>query len=235
MNNNLLVFTATYNESKNIIKFLNIIHRIKLNFDLLIVDDNSPDGTANIISNSKKNKNKKIILKIRKKKLGLNTAHKFAYNYAKRRGYKYLITLDADLSHEPNLIPIFFKNLVNYSFVIGSRYTRGGKCQLKGFRLMISYLGNKLIKFLFNFKIDEFTTSYRGFNFEKLKRFNINIVNSTGYSFFFETVFHILTSGYSSKQIPINFQQRHNGVSKMPKIEIVRTLANIVRLKFTKI
>lgn len=232
MNNKLLVFTATYNESKNIIKFLNIIYRIKLNFDLLILDDNSPDGTANIVSNSKKNKKKNIILKIRKKKLGLNTAHKFAYNYAKRLGYKYLITLDADLSHQPNLIPIFFKYLANYSFVIGSRYTKGGKCQLKGFRLMISYLGNKLIKFLFNFNIDEFTTSYRGFNLVKLKRFNINIVKSTGYSFFFETVFHILSSGYSFKQIPINFRQRNNGASKMPKIEIFRTLANILRLKF---
>jgi dolichol-phosphate mannosyltransferase len=235
VNNSLLVFTATYNESKNITKFLNSIYKVKLKFDLLLVDDNSPDGTANVVSNFKRNKNKNIILKIRKKKLGLNTAHKYAFNYAKKEGYKYLITLDADLSHQPKLIPIIFKNLINYSFIIGSRYVKGGSCQLQGFRLMISFLGNKLIKYLFNFKIDEFTTSYRGFNFNKLKGFNINIVNSSGYSFFFETVFHILSSGYTCKQVPINFRQRYHGASKMPKIEIIRTLANIIRLKFTKI
>lgn len=236
MKKDLLVFTATYNESKNIIKFLKFIYKVRLNFDLLIVDDSSPDSTSDIIThfakNKNNNKNKKIILKIRKKKYGLNTAHKYAYSYAKRNGYKYLITLDADLSHQPNLLPLFFKNIKNYSFVIGSRYCRGGECQLRGFRFIISYFGNKLIKFIFNFKINEFTTSYRGFNFKKLKGFSLNIVNSSGYSFFFETVFHILKLGYSFKEIPINFKQRGSGASKMPKIEIVRTLFNIIRLKF---
>lgn len=237
MKKNLLVFTATFNESKNIIKFLKFIYKVRLNFDLLIVDDGSPDGTSDIITHFAKNKNnnkKKIILKIRKKKYGLNTAHKYAYSYAKRNCYKYLITLDADLSHEPNLIPVFLKNIKNYSFVIGSRYCRGGECQLKGYRFIISFLGNKLIKFIFNFKINEFTTSYRGFNFDKLRGFSLNIVNSSGYSFFFETVFHIFRLGYSLKEIPINFKQRDSGASKMPKIEIVRTAFNIIRLKLSK-
>ena len=121
---------------------------------------------------------------MRNGKSGLDTAHKLAYQYAKDKGYQNFITMDADLSHDPDEIPIFLNKLKNNSFVIGSRYIKGGKCEMSGFRLILSVLGNKLIKNVLGLKCNEFTTSYRGFNLSKLKNFDFNMINSKGYSFF---------------------------------------------------
>ena len=112
-----LVFTATYNESENILEFIKRVEKLNLNLDLLIIDDNSPDLTSKIIEDYSKNK-KNINLIIRNKKLGLDTAHKLAYNFALKNNYNNLITMDADLSHEPEEIPKFLYQLKNYKFVI---------------------------------------------------------------------------------------------------------------------
>jgi glycosyltransferase involved in cell wall biosynthesis len=140
----ILIFTATYNEFPNIKTLLKKINSLKINLDILIVDDNSKDGTLAFLTEySKKNKNLKLI--IREKKLGLDTAHKIAYRYAQKNNYNYLVTLDADLSHEPKEIRKFINLLDNNSFIIGSRYIKGGKCDLKGFRFLISFFGNYFI------------------------------------------------------------------------------------------
>jgi len=125
-----LVFTATYNEFSNVKKLLNKIENLNINVDILIVDDNSKDGTKEYIKNYKIKK-KNFFLIIREKKLGLDTAHKFALNFAKKNRYRNIITLDADLSHDPKLIPCFLKKLKTNKFVIGSRYIKGGKCDMK--------------------------------------------------------------------------------------------------------
>ena len=109
MKNNTLVFTATFNESENIKNFLDIALEVK-EIDILVIDDNSPDGTAKIIKDYQKDFNN-LHLVIRQGKEGLDTAHKKAYNYAKENGYKKLITMDADLSHDPSKIPIFIEKL----------------------------------------------------------------------------------------------------------------------------
>ena len=129
MKNNTLVFTATFNESENIKNFLNKTLGVK-NIDILIVDDNSPDGTAKIIKDFQKN-NQNIKLIVRNGKEGLDTAHKLAYKYAKEEGYTNLITMDADLSHDPSKIPMFINELNFHSFVIGSRYIEGGRNETK--------------------------------------------------------------------------------------------------------
>ena len=101
MQNKILIFTATYNEAENIADFLHCVEELNINLDILIVDDNSPDKTWKIVqdySNTKEN----VKLIIREKKEGLDTAHKVAYEYASKNNYQYLITLDADLSHDPN-------------------------------------------------------------------------------------------------------------------------------------
>ena len=105
----ILVFTATFNEIENIKSFLDKITTIKENFDVLIVDDNSPDKTWSVIEKYNSQNSKKINLIKRKKKEGLNTAHKLGFNYAKENNYDLLITLDADLSHDPMLISEFIK------------------------------------------------------------------------------------------------------------------------------
>lgn len=224
-----LIFTATYNEYPNIKILLDRINRLKLKLDILIVDDSSSDGTLEFLKSYSK-KNFKLI--IRKKKLGLNSAHKFAFRYANKKKYNYLITMDADLSHDPKVIKKIINLLNFYPFVIGSRYTKGGKCDLKGLRFFISYLGNMFIKKFLNINSNEFTTSYRGFNLNELKKLNFNKIQSRGYSFFMETIFLINKFNIKIYEIPIHFHSRFSGVSKIPKIEIFRTLFNVFRLKF---
>ena len=225
----ILIFTATYNEYRNIKILLDKINKLKLQLDILVVDDKSNDGTLAFLKNYSK-KNFKLI--IRKRKMGLDTAHKLAFKYARNNKYDYLITMDADLSHNPKVIKKMINLLPTYSFVIGSRYISGGKCDLRGFRYFISYLGNAFIKYFLNINSHEFTTSYRGFNLTKLKRLDVNKIKSSGYSFFMETVFLINKLNIKVHEIPIHFQSRFSGESKIAKIEIFRTLFNVLRLKF---
>ena len=230
MRNEILVFSATYNESGNIKNFLNSIETLNLELDLLLIDDNSPDKTWEIIQEYSKNK-QNIHLIIRDKKEGLDTAHKTAYEYSIKNNYDFLITLDSDMSHDPKMIPKFIDELKTNAFVLGSRYIKGGKCGMKGYRLFLSYFGNKFIKFMFRIDCNEFTSSYRGFNLKKLENFNLKNVSAKGYSFFMETIYQIHNKGIVIKQIPIYFADRKEGKSKIPKIELVRTLLNVLKLK----
>ena len=231
--NKILVFTATYNEVENIAKYLKEILSLNIKLSILIIDDNSPDKTYEEIRTfEKKYENIKLI--VREKKLGLDTAHKFAFNYAKENNYEKLITMDADLSHDPKDIPTFIDLLDEYPFVIGSRYIKGGKNEMTLFRYLLSYFGNLFIKKIFGIKCSEFTTSYRGFNLIKLNNFNLDIINSKGYSFFMETIYRINQNRHIIKETPIIFKNRIKGKSKIPKIEIFRTLKNVFLLHFKK-
>jgi len=222
----ILVFTACYNEKENIKK---LILKIKENLpegEILVIDDNSPDQTKEVINNLK-DKVSKLYLIVREKKLGLDTAHKFAYEFAIKNNYDYLITMDADLSHDPKELRNFVKNLEKNHFVIGSRYIAGGKCEMKGARLMMSKIGNLVIKFFSKIDCDEFTTSYRGFNIKKLQNFHLNNVKEAGYSFFMGTLFELRKQNFNIKEIPITFADREQGISKIPKLEIFRTIKNL--------
>ena len=166
--------------------------------------------------------------------MGLDTAHKTAFNYAIENNFDYLITMDADLSHDPKELPEFIKNLKNFSFVIGSRYISGGKCLMRGFRLILSKFGNQIIRVVSGIKSNEFTTSYRGFNIKNLKNFNLNNVKTKGYSFMMGTMFEIEKNNIEIKEIPITFYDRKRGFSKIPKIEIFRTFKNLIFLTLKK-
>ena len=230
----ILVFTATYNEAENIYELISLIKTQSSNPHLLIIDDNSPDGTSDKVVTSQ-SKFKDVFLIKRSKKLGLDTAHKEAYSFAIKNNYDYLITMDADFSHDPNEINNFIKQLESHTFVIGSRYIKGGKCLMKGRRLVLSKYGNLFMRFFLKIDCYEFTTSYRGFNINKLKGFHLNQVKSNGYSFFMGTVFEIFKKDFDVKEIPIIFKDRKNGYSKIPRIEIFRTLFHLIKLKFKKI
>ena len=233
-NKKILVFTATYNEIDNIGKLLFKIKKSNSKVHILIIDDNSPDGTAQkVIGLKKKIKNLNII--IRSKKLGLDSAHKMAYAYALKNKYDYLITMDADLSHDPCEIKNFIKYLKEYSFVIGSRYLPKGKCLMQGRRLFLSKYGNIIIKKVLGIKLTEFTTSYRGFNLKKLKKFNLKQVKAKGYSFMMCVVFEIYIRNFDIKEIPIIFKDRLEGFSKIPRIETLRTLKNLFFLYLRKV
>jgi len=226
----ILVFTATYNESENISELISLIMEQNFKPDLLIIDDNSPDGTYNKVQQMQK-KFKNLFLIKRNGKLGLDTAHKEGYDFAKKNNYDYFITMDADFSHDPSELPNFVKNLNNFPIVLGSRYVTGGNCLMSGRRLIISKYGNKFMKFIFKFDCNEFTTSYRGFNLNKLNNFHLNLIKTKGYSFFMGTIYEIFKKGFKVKEIPITFKDRSKGYSKIPRIEILRTLKNILFLK----
>ena len=228
-----LIFSATYNEKDNIKELIKKINRYNKILDILIIDDNSPDKTGEILKELKK-KNKNLNYIFREKKSGLDSAHKLAYDFAIKNKYSKLITMDADLSHDPREIPKIIELLDDHEFVIGSRYMEGGNCEMQGLRLLMSIIGNKVIRLVLKLKCNEFTTSYRGFNIEKLQNFNLNIVKSKGYSFFMETVYRISQKGFKVQEIPINFKNRTKGQSKIPKIEIFRTLKNLFFLKIFK-
>ena len=226
----ILVFTATYNEAQNIKKLISLIYKNFPKADILVIDDNSPDLTYKLLKKLKK-KYKNLKIKLRDKKYGLDSAHKFAYDFAKKNGYVKLITMDADLSHNPIKIKKIVRLLDKSEFVIGSRYIKGGKCELPLLRYLISFFGNKFIKFFLGIKCNEFTTSYRGFNLIKLKNFSLKKIKSKGYSFFMETVYLINKKNFKITEIPIKFKNRIYGKSKIPKIEILRTFFNLIRLK----
>jgi len=229
----VLVFIATYNEVENIVSIINSIKSQPSNPDLLIIDDNSPDGTSEEIKKIQK-KFENIFLIERNGKLGLDTAHKEAYSFAVENQYDFFITMDADFSHDPNEIELFINNLEEFPFVIGSRYTKGGQCLMKGKRLLLSKYGNLFIKFILQIDCNEFTTSYRGFNIKKLNNFHLNLVKSKGYSFFMGTLYEISIRKFNIKEIPIIFKDREKGYSKIPRAEIFRTLKNVLILKFKK-
>ena len=226
-----LIFTATYNEKENIKKLIQDINKLNKDVDILVIDDNSPDKTWEILQQLEKNlSNLKVI--VRDGKSGLDTAHKFAYEYAKNNDYTNFISMDADLSHDPSEIPKIMSHLDEFPFVIGSRYSLGGKCEMNGFRLLLSVVGNKVFKYFLKINCNEFTSSYRGFNLVKLEGFDFSLINSKGYSFFMETIYRINKLNFEIKEIPIIFKNRAQGKSKIPKIEIFRTIKNILLLKF---
>ena len=229
----ILVFSATYNEIENIKDLISGIQENLPSASILIIDDNSPDKTQEIVKVLKKN-NKNLFLIEREKKLGLDTAHKDAFVYAIKNNFDYLITMDADLSHDPKELPVFIKNLKDFPFVIGSRYIKGGKCLMKGSRLIMSKLGNKIIRIVSGIKSNEFTNAYRGFNIKNLKNFKLTNVKSKGYSFMMGTLFELEKNHLEIKEIPITFYDREKGVSKIPRVEIFRTLKNLFFLTLNK-
>ena len=233
MKNKILIFTATYNERENIRELLHAIDQVNFKLDILIIDDNSPDKTSEVIKQYAAEKTN-IKLIIRNGKEGLDTAHKFAFKYSVENNYEYLITLDADLSHDPNEIPIFMKELENNDFVIGSRYIEGGGSTMRGTRLFLSYFGNKFIKFILNINSNEYTSSYRGFNLKRFKNFDFQNISSKGYSFFMEMIYRIHKEGILIKEIPIYLKDRIVGQSKIPRLELPRTFINLFKLKFFK-
>ena len=223
----ILVFTATYNESENIVKLIESIEKQNLNLDILIIDDNSPDGTAHKVEELRKIYSNLFLIN-RGNKQGLDTAHKEAYKFAKDKNYDLFISMDADLSHDPNELKNFIFQLDEHPFVIGSRYIEGGKCLMKKKRLFLSKYGNLVIKYFLKIGVSEYTSSYRGFDLNKLGSFNLGQIKSKGYSFFMGTIFEISNLNIIIKEIPIVFKDRSKGQSKIPKFEIFRTVKNLI-------
>lgn len=228
----VLVFLATYNEIENVKNIVDEVFRFAADVDLMIVDDNSPDGTGRLLDEmvGKGKYDGKLKVIHRARKLGLGTAHRFSMQYAIDGGYDVLITMDADFSHNPKYLPEFIKRIESYDFIIGSRYATGGRCDYTGLRKLISRTANLCARILLGIPLKECTTAYRAFNVDFLKRIDFHRIRSSGYSFFIESLFIVINSGGKFYEIPIHFVERKKGRSKISRVEIYKTILTIGRL-----
>jgi dolichol-phosphate mannosyltransferase len=228
-----LIFFATYNEAGNVASLLERITQYAPSADIVVVDDNSPDGTAEVIRQLGRDN---VTVLLRKGKLGLGTAHLLAFCYAVAHNYDVLVTMDADGSHDPQHLPALLERLGSgRDFVIGSRYMKGGSCDYDGYRLRVSQAANIAARMLLSIKLTEFTTSYRAFLVERLRGLEFKALLVGGYSFFLTTVVEGARRGWSLGEVPIHFRERGYGTSKIPPFEIFRGMANLLRLAGIKL
>lgn len=229
---NSLVIIPTYNERENVATVIKKLNSLNTGVDILIVDDNSPDGTAEIIKGLQKECKNLSLLK-RSGKLGLGTAYIKGFNWALERGYQYILEMDADLSHNPDDVPRLIKECKKgYDLVIGSRYCDGVNVinwPIK--RLLLSYSANKYTRIVTGLPIKDATAGFKCFNRKVLEDINFNRVKSSGYSFQIEMNFRVWKKGYSLKEIPIVFEERSEGKSKMSKNIVFEAVFMVWKLK----
>lgn len=229
---NSLVIIPTYNERENVATVIKKLNSLNTGVDILIVDDNSPDGTADIIKGLQKECKNLSLLK-RSGKLGLGTAYIKGFNWALERGYQYILEMDADLSHNPDDVPRLIKECKKgYDLVIGSRYCDGVNVinwPIK--RLLLSYSANKYTRIVTGLPIKDATAGFKCFNRKVLEDINFNRVKSSGYSFQIEINFRVWKKGYSLKEIPIVFEERSEGKSKMSKNIVFEAVFMVWKLK----
>lgn len=234
MNKSIIVI-PTYNEVENISKLIDTIFNVKSDIDILIVDDNSPDGTAEVVSSLMK-KDSRIHLIKRPEKMGLGTAYCDGFKYALEKGFDYIFEMDADFSHNPEDIPRFLEEIHNYDLVIGSRYVSGVNVvnwPLK--RLILSYGANLYTRIITGMPIHDATGGFKCFRAKSLKKIDLNKIKSNGYGFQIEMNFRLWKSGARIKEIPIIFIDRRSGVSKMNKKIIYEAIFLVWKLKILSI
>lgn len=212
--NEVLVFIPTYNELQNVEILYKEIKKNKPEVDILFCDDNSPDGTGVFLDELAK-KDPTVFVMHREKKLGLGTAHLCAFDYAQKHSYRYLITMDADLTHDPKYIPALFDKKDNSDVVIGSRYIDGGSMSGWGkVRLKFTYFWRNLIKNGLGMPYD-CTGAYRLYHVKVLNRSVYEKVKSKGFSFCIESLFRLKEAGCKVAEVPIKARNRIHGESKL--------------------
>ena len=211
MNKNLIII-PTYNEALNIKSLIIKILKLKKNFDLLIIDDNSPDGTQNIV---KKLNLKNVFLIIRKNKNGIGSAHKVGLKWGYNRNYKKIITMDADGTHNPKYIKTLLNVSINTDLVVTNRFLKKESINTWPIlRIIITHIRHNLIKLLLRMPYDA-SGAYRCYNTNKIKISDILKAKDNSYSFFWESLYHLHKKKYLIKEIPVTLHKRHLGSSKM--------------------
>lgn len=232
-NRYVVVIIPTYNERENIKILVESILDLHLNAHIIIVDDNSPDGTG-VIADGLAKEHKEVEAIHRKRKLGLGTAYKTGFKKALKNGADVVMTMDADLSHNPKDIPKLLENIGKFDVVIGSRYVKGGK--IVGFelwRLLLSNGAQLFCQTLLGVKVHDSTSGFRAYKSEAIKAINPETIKSEGYSFLIEAIFIADRRGLSIAEVPIVYEARQGGKSKISQIEIFKALAAVVRLKIS--
>lgn len=260
MDKKTLVIIPTYNERENITRLIPAVlslhetlseleeQRKKLHpndgllpelqrddISVLIVDDNSPDGTADLVKSLMK-EDDRIHLLEREAKLGLGTAYCAGFKYALEKGFDYIFEMDADFSHDYTEIPNFLREIQEYDLVIGSRYIKGvNVVNWPINRLLLSYFANKYTKMVTGMKIQDATGGFKCFRRKVLESIDLDAIKSNGYAFQIEMNYKVYKKGFKVKEIPIIFIDRQAGQSKMSNKIVREAVLMVWRLRFKSI
>ncbi len=230
-----IIISPTYNESKNISTLVRTVFDRNPDIHLLIVDDSSPDGTGQIVSDLQKH-HPNLHLEIRKVKDGLGKAYLFGFQWALKRKYDTIIQMDADMSHHPKEVPSMIELLKNNDLVIGSRYINGISVvnwPLK--RLFLSYGASVYTRIITGMPIKDATGGFKAWKASTLSAIDLKGVRSSGYSFQIEMNFRTWRKGYKLVEHPIIFIDRTVGESKMSKSIMLEAVWMVWRLRIWKI
>lgn len=230
-----VIISPTYNESKTIVGHIEKVFSVNEQFHLLIVDDNSPDGTSAIVEVLQK-KYKNLFLEKRPGKAGLGTAYKFGFQWALSRDYDVIVQMDADGSHDEQEIPEMINKLHSTDVVIGSRYVNGvSVVNWPIRRLILSYSANVYSKLITGMPLKDATGGFKVWKREVLNAIDLESVKSQGYSFQIEMNFRAWHKGFRIMEHPIIFIDRTVGESKMSKKIMLEAIAMVWRLRIWKL
>lgn len=228
-----LIVIPTYNEAENIVRLISEIFSLrvdKVELEILVVDDNSSDGTSAIV---KKLNNSKVSVVDREKKMGLGTAYILGFKTAIERQYDYVFEMDADFSHDPKSIPEFLDKIDDNDLVIGSRYLNGiAVVNWPLSRLLISIGASIYTRMITFLPVNDVTAGFMCYRVNALKEINLESVKSNGYSFQIEMKYRMWKKKFKIKEIPIVFIDRRAGVSKMSRKIVYEAAFMVWKLRF---
>ncbi|MBV9257436.1 MAG: polyprenol monophosphomannose synthase [Ktedonobacteraceae bacterium] len=229
-----LIIIPTYNEVENLQSLLADIFSYAPEIHILIVDDNSPDGTGKL-ADEMSAQNPRISVMHRTGKLGLGTAYIAGFKYAIANGYDAAFEMDADFSHDPKYLPDFLKAIKSADLVIGSRYIKGGSTpNWSLLRRFISGGGNIYTRLVLGISVHDCTAGYRCYRREVLENLDLDTVQALGYAFQVEMAYRVFKKGYRIVETPIVFMDRRLGQSKMSGNIFIEGFISVLRMRFNK-
>ncbi len=231
-----LIIIPTYNERQNIEPLFETIFTVNNDVHILVVDDNSPDKTYELVEELRQSRYlDKVFLIKRAGKLGLGTAYVAGFKWALSHGYDYIMEMDADFSHDPVYINDFLREIKNADLVIGSRYVSGGGVVNWGVgRKLISRGGSLYSRTILGLPLHDITGGYKCFRREVLESINLDHIKSNGYSFQVEMNYRTYLKGFRIKEVPIIFEDRRVGQSKMSRKIFLEAIMMVWRLRLSK-
>lgn len=233
-----LVVIPTFNERENIEKIIRKVFSLSKQFDILIVEDNSPDGTAGIVRNMMTEFTGRLFMEERKGKLGLGTAYIHGFKWALKKGYDYIFEMDADFSHNPDDLLRLYNacSKENAELAIGSRYINGvNVVNWPMGRVLMSYYASAYVRFITRMKIRDTTAGFKCYKKEVLKAINLDKIRFTGYAFQIEMKFTAWKLGFNIVEVPIIFTDRTEGQSKMSGGIFKEAVLGVISLRLKSI
>ena len=234
MQSDSVIIIPTYNEKENIGNMINALMELEHKFDVLVVDDGSPDGTAAIVKSMMEVFPSRVHIIERSGKLGLGTAYIAGFKWALKQGYEYIFEMDADFSHNPNDVPLLYSACANdgYDLSVGSRYVSGvNVVNWPMGRVLMSYFASKYVRFITRLPVYDTTAGFNCYRREVLETIDLDGIRFKGYAFQIEMKFTTHKCGFKIKEVPVIFVNRALGVSKMSGGIFSEALFGVIKLK----